>query len=911
MKLERRIMEGIANFVIRYHKIIPIAAVVLLLLSVIAAQNIRVTTRMEDMLPFDNPQVQSIHEIDEAFNSGMSLMITVEGRDKERMAEGAEAFAAAVRNSPEVMQYVKTINLKMDREFVTNWGLMLQKARDLEQSRDTFAELNLLPFLTSLNDSFERTYTGEEAEEEISTRRQENEAVAMLNQLEAFFVLLREYLENPGEVGAEETGETLAQTFMYGDMYGFSPDNSMLLFSILPNFSMDEIQKMVDMTNEIKKIRSDVQNQFPDLAVAYGGEIAIGADEQEAMGFDLLVPALVALVVILLMFIFSFNPIRSVVFALIVLIFGILYTYGLLGITFQEITMLTSFMAVMLIGLGIDYGIQIVTNYTTYRASGLDPKEALRNTYVRAGMGTFLAALTTAIGFFVMAATGSKALAEFGVFAGMGIICCFIALFFILPAVLLWLVKKDPAKARLPKVKYRFIAGLGKTTFRHKWVTLAIGLVVTGGLFATAFLNRMEYDMMKLEPGHMTSIKTYYKVLDKFDINIMSAMAVADSVEEARELQEALEKESLIAEVSSVAQFIPSDSEQEARLVEIGKIRDMDSRYVADYQYTPDRIEALAYEIQRLEWNVIEIGDLSVAGLGEDNKIMDKRNQMIREIFGAEVGEPGAEVFQKVIQLIEQDAEAAAAAIGDLNRYFAAEMDGIVEAMSRVDRKITVQDLPEQYAKQFLEEGGSRNLVFAYPVKSATIDKEGMLRFNERMFQVSPKITGWVPVLVSWTEDVETGSKKAALFIFLVVFIVMVITFRSLLYAILAAVPLLAGMIWMLGIYPLLGLKLNAINIAVIPLVIGMGIDFGIHIVHRFRVEKDLETVYLYTGKAVFLSALTTIIGFGSLALIGSFPSIASIGVILFLGIATCLVATIVLLPALLSFVHRRERGNG
>ncbi|MBA7597294.1 hypothetical protein ES703_04296 [subsurface metagenome] len=911
MKLERRIMEGIANFVIRYHKIIPIAAVVLLLLSVIAAQNIRVTTRMEDMLPFDNPQVQSIHEIDEAFNSGMSLMITVEGRDKERMAEGAEAFAAAVRNSPEVMQYVKTINLKMDREFVTNWGLMLQKARDLEQSRDTFAELNLLPFLTSLNDSFERTYTGEEAEEEISTRRQENEAVAMLNQLEAFFVLLREYLENPGEVGAEETGETLAQTFMYGDMYGFSPDNSMLLFSILPNFSMDEIQKMVDMTNEIKKIRSDVQNQFPDLAVAYGGEIAIGADEQEAMGFDLLVPALVALVVILLMFIFSFNPIRSVVFALIVLIFGILYTYGLLGITFQEITMLTSFMAVMLIGLGIDYGIQIVTNYTTYRASGLDPKEALRNTYVRAGMGTFLAALTTAIGFFVMAATGSKALAEFGVFAGMGIICCFIALFFILPAVLLWLVKKDPAKARLPKVKYRFIAGLGKTTFRHKWVTLAIGLVVTGGLFAAAFLNRMEYDMMKLEPGHMTSIKTYYKVLDKFDINIMSAMAVADSVEEARELQEALEKESLIAEVSSVAQFIPSDSEQEARLVEIGKIRDMDSRYVADYQYTPDRIEALAYEIQRLEWNVIEIGDLSVAGLGEDNKIMDKRNQMIREIFGAEVGEPGAEVFQKVIQLIEQDAEAAAAAIGDLNRYFAAEMDGIVEAMSRVDRKITVQDLPEQYAKQFLEEGGSRNLVFAYPVKSATIDKEGMLRFNERMFQVSPKITGWVPVLVSWTEDVETGSKKAALFIFLVVFIVMVITFRSLLYAILAAVPLLAGMIWMLGIYPLLGLKLNAINIAVIPLVIGMGIDFGIHIVHRFRVEKDLETVYLYTGKAVFLSALTTIIGFGSLALIGSFPSIASIGVILFLGIATCLVATIVLLPALLSFVHRRERGNG
>jgi predicted RND superfamily exporter protein len=905
MKLEQKAMGGIANFVIRHHKIISIAAIVLLVLSAIAAQNIRVTTQMEDMLPYDNPQVQSIHEIDEAFNSGMSLMITVEGKDKKRMAEAAEAFAAAVRSSPEAMQYVKTINLKMDREFVTQWGLMLQKAEDLEQSRHTFARLNLLPFLTSLNDSFEQTYTGEEAEEELSTHRQESEAVAMLNQMEAFFGLLREYLENPSEAGAATTGKQLAETFMYGDLYGFSPDNTMLLFSILPNFSVDDIQKMIDMTNEIKRIRRDIQRQFPDVAVAYTGEVAVGADEQEALGFDLLVPAMVALVVILLLFIFSFNPIRSVVFALIVLIFGIVYTYGLLGVTFKEITMLTSFMAVMLIGLGIDYGIQLVTNYTTYRASGLEPKEALRNMYVRSGMGTFLAALTTAIGFFVMAATGSKALAEFGVLAGMGIISCFIALFFILPSVLFWFVKRDPARVRIPKVEYRFIARLGKTTFRHKWLTLAVGLVVTGGLLAAAFLNRMEYDVMKLEPAQMTSIKMYYKVLDEFDINIMSAMAVADSVEEARQLQEALEQESLIAEVGSVAQFIPSDRQQVARLDEIRKIRAMGSRYVADYSYTPERVEELAYQIQRLEWNVIEIGDLSVAGLGENNKIVAKRNQMIREILGAEVGEPGAEVFQMVIQLIQDNPEATAPAVTNLDRSFAVEMDRIVAAMAQVDRKIRLQDLPEQYAKQFLEEGGSRNLVFAYPVKSATIDKEGMLRFNERMAQISPKITGWVPVLVSWSEDVESGSKKAALFIFLVVFAVMVITFRSFRYAVLAAVPLLAGMIWMLGIYPLLGLKLNMINIAVIPLVIGMGIDFGIHIVHRFRVERDLETVYQFTGKAVFLSALTTMIGFGSLALIGSFPSIASIGAVLFLGIATCLIATLVLLPALLSFVRR------
>jgi predicted RND superfamily exporter protein len=115
-------------------------------------------------------------------------------------------------------------------------------------------------------------------------------------------------------------------------------------------------------------------------------------------------------------------------------------------------------------------------------------------------------------------------------------------------------------------------------------------------------------------------------------------------------------------------------------------------------------------------------------------------------------------------------------------------------------------------------------------------------------------------------------------------------------------VPLVVGMIWMLGIYPLLGLRLNPINIAVIPLVIGMGVDFGIHLAHRYKVERDIGTVYRYTGKGVFLSASTTMIGFGSLGLIGSFGSVSSMGSILFIGLAACLAAALVVSPALLRF---------
>ena len=343
----------------------------------------------------------------------------------------------------------------------------------------------------------------------------------------------------------------------------------MLMFSITPNISVDDIDAMIDMMSGIKEIKNKIQLQFPGMIIGYTGEVAMGADEQEALGFDMLVPAVVALGVILLLFIFSFRHLRSIGFAVITLMFGIILTYGFVGITIGEITMITSFMAVLLIGLGIDYGIQIVTNFNTFREDGHSPKDAIRLTYTKAGMGTLLAAVTTAVAFFVMAATGSKAFAQFGIIAGVGIMLCFLAMLIILPSLLFWFGKKDISSSHLPHIQYRFISKLGLFTKGKRWVTLSIGLVVTIGLFAASFLNRFEYDMMKLEPQHMTAFITFEKVAEKFDINPLPAMVIAEDVEEARSLSNALEKKYSVMEVNSIANYLPSDIEQEVRLVEI------------------------------------------------------------------------------------------------------------------------------------------------------------------------------------------------------------------------------------------------------------------------------------------------------------------------------------------------------
>lgn len=909
MKAEETVMGKLASFVIRFRWIVLSMGIVCFVLSLIAANNIEMKTEIKDLLPEDNPQIKNYTEIDDLFAGGSNIIVTIEGEDKHGLAQCADSMVEKIKASSDIMKMIRAIDLQPARDFIEKWGLMLQKESDLERTGRQFAELNLLPFLRAMNDSFEETYTGDSAEDEMSNARQEKEVVAMLGQMDDFFTGMTDYLNNPGNTGAVDEGRVLAETMLYGNRYNYSPDNSMLMFTIVPNFNSVEFEKIIPMMDELRLVKEKVESEFPGMKIAYTGDVPIQADEQDALSFDMMIPALVAVGLIFLLFIFSFDQLRSIVLILISLVAGVVFNYGFLGITVKEINMLTSIMAVLLIGLGVDYGIQIVTNFNTYRIEGHDPESALKLTYTKAGMGIFLAVLTTAIAFFVMAVTGSIAFAQFGMVLGTGILLCFLSMFFILPSLLIIFGKKSFSKKRLPNLNYRFLAVLGKKAHKYRSFTLIAGVLVTAGLIIAAlFMNRMEYDMMALEPQDMPSVVQYKKIMDKYEITPFQSMVVADSVEEARGLAENLEDLYLVGDISTISDYLPPDDEQETRLARIKAIHDKPGQRFSEISYTGDNLDELLYEIQRFEWNIIEMGDLSVAGLGENNKIVEKRNELVREIFGAEVGKPGKEIFRNLIKLIESDRDVYGRRLTELDAGFAPAMAGIVDRMTSVDRYMTIGDLPESVRNTFLDDSGKYNLVTIYPRDGVFDNITNIERFNEVMAEVSPKITGMTQITTAWLSEATSSTMKAGIYISLAILIFLLISFRSIRYTLLAMAPLVIGMIWMLGIYPLAGMKLNIVNIIVIPLVIGMGIDFGIHLAHRFQVEQDIDAVYRYTGKAVFLSALTTMIGFGSLGLIGKFPSMSSMGMILFIGIASCLAASLLILPALFRFENNESK---
>src|SRR5262249_4291125 len=115
------------------------------------------------------------------------------------------------------------------------------------------------------------------------------------------------------------------------------------------------------------------------------------------------------------------------------------------------------------------------------------------------------------------------------------------------------------------------------------------------------------------------------------------------------------------------------------------------------------------------------------------------------------------------------------------------------------------------------------------------------------------------------------------------------------------------GVIWLAGIMGAENLSLNPANIMTLPLVIGIGVTNGIHILNRFAEEQSPSILARSTGKAVLVSGLTAIAGFGSLIL-AKHRGIQSLGIIMSIGLATCMFAGLTFLPALLTLFTSRQQ---
>lgn len=234
--------------------------------------------------------------------------------------------------------------------------------------------------------------------------------------------------------------------------------------------------------------------------------------------------------------------------------------------------------------------------------------------------------------------------------------------------------------------------------------------------------------------------------------------------------------------------------------------------------------------------------------------------------------------------------------------------------------KITIDDLPPQIARPYVEKNGVRGRILLvedspkystwdgkYLVKWATALREARLPDGSR-----PPLAGRAPVFADMVQVVYTDGPKAILVALLATLLLVSVTFRSNRDRMLTMASLLLGILWMAATMAVLGMKLNFLNFVAFPITFGNGVDYAVNVMRRYTLEKDagnpdaVRRSVDQTGGAVILCSLTTVIGYISLYTSAN-KAINSFGTAMAISETTCLLAAVLTLPALLLLLERRK----
>jgi hypothetical protein len=218
----------------------------------------------------------------------------------------------------------------------------------------------------------------------------------------------------------------------------------------------------------------------------------------------------------------------------------------------------------------------------------------------------------------------------------------------------------------------------------------------------------------------------------------------------------------------------------------------------------------------------------------------------------------------------------------------------------------TVEDLPESLVSRFVGKHG-KHLMRIYTTANIW-DMDEMKMFVEAVRDIDPGATGSPLQTYESSLQMQAGFITAAWYALVAVLLITWVDFRSISASFAALLPMFLGFAMMFGAIGLLDLPLNPANMIVLPLIVGISIDHGLHIMHDFRNRQYKRyTISSSTATAILITTLTTFAGFGSM-MIASHQGLQSLGRVFVIGAACCLITSIIVLPAILTLWTRGEK---
>jgi uncharacterized protein len=555
------------------------------------------------------------------------------------------------------------------------------------------------------------------------------------------------------------------------------------------------------------------------------------------------------------------------------LLVGLCMTAAFATVAVGNLNLISLAFAVLYIGLGADYAIHLTLRYRERLIAGDTQLDAIRQATIRMAGPLLLCTLTTASGFFAFLPTHFTGVSELGLIAGTGMFINLALSLTMLPGLLALL----PA----PKVSINQVQPIQTTTeATYKWRLAIRTVAIALGIAAIVFLPRLEFDFdaLNLRPATAESVATLRNLMSNDESPPFSITVLAGDRAAARTLQLQLRALPTVSDVHMIEDLVPVDTEHKRATIAhidaaLGPILRQTS--VRPPPTTNTTIDTLRSLKQQLTDNDPPF-----------SKLTNHLDQFLQQI-------ENLDELDRTKRLTQLESRWLGQLRPNLNQL----------GHALAPPNVSVKDLPASLRRRWVSADETLRIA-VYPREDIS-DREALRHFVRTVQTIAPNATDEPVLNVEAGEAIVAAFRQAFTLSIAVIAVLLMVLIRRLSSVLLIMTPLLLAGLLTMGVMGLFNIPFNFANVIALPLLFGIGVDNGVHIVQRATEQGGTtDPMRTSTSRGVLLSMLTTICGFGNL-LISPHPGTASIGLVLTIGIAITLFCTLVVLPALLPATAR------
>jgi uncharacterized protein len=615
--------------------------------------------------------------------------------------------------------------------------------------------------------------------------------------------------------------------------YFLSRDGRLLVMIAEPALPVQDMAFARKLVAGIDKARKGAS-----VTISCAGAHLSAVIDERAMRKNIIFSIVSSLAVVLGLFYFTYRRLLPTLLIPFIILYGTVMAMGAAGIFLASVHIISFAFTALIIGIGTDYSIHLYDRFHSERSAGRESGEALRLAVVETGHGIFTAALTTAMPFLALAVSNVRALSELGLLVGLGVIFSMYATFFFLPPLLVFVERRFPRAIYTPLPSFGFDAVWRFTGGKGRAMVLLTLLILVISLLASLKIS-FEGELKNLQPRHSEAFLTQEKIERHLSLSPKQMIVCV----EGKSLDEIMARGMRIRE----------QAEQYQNKGEI-----------SSFSWLGNMINSPAAQRE-----IIERFRTSLQGRDTAERM---HMALVKNGFVADM-------FRGMTDGLSGLRNLGVVSIG--------------EALKRM------QDSPLRgmLGRYIVERDGLFHLLFYINYRG---DEFRQGTFLQELAAIDPLARATSVDLVS--DQLAQTVKKSFILGFtiggIMVVLLLIVHFESLSGVCSSLFPVLAGVIVMLGIMAAFGMRLNFMNSMVLVTILGMGSDYGLQIHNRLQGDPSgFHEAFIQSGRAVFLSAITTIVGFGSLAFT-DYGAMSSIGWATNFGVCATAFFALLILPA-------------